>query len=837
MKANSSQFSFETLSGFNSTLKKLHHPTLGEFEVLQNSHREKILQTTLPLKNLKHYETINSNNIITLKATNNQENIICEYFDITLQEELQQRIQTNKKYTQQEILHFLQNTSSAIAHLQQYRLVHGAIKCANIVKVGQEYKLLHPALFKELKAPIDEKLHKISLDNNKTIITPDMLRAYHREIIDPVHEDHKDDVYALGLVVLDMMALHMEAPVPILKKLEQISFTYTPRLVRLVKKMLEDVLTLRIDPIACNLYVEKIHLQDKSTKFAQVSSDFMTKSYQSSPKIIQKTDQLLLSNDPNFASLARNFKLSIPATNTNLNFGKHWLDDEIIISQSQRGPYDVKFEYQESERLLESTARDSIVKSNPNIDKGSRHTRHNSAQYSIAPTNVTSLSRIEDGSNSLRIRPSLPANYESPCRVSDEENPTIGKYGGLSSINESLLFSGLPEKGVCAEFEDFEATRRDVMDEDFNDHVKSMTQSLALFLPSKPSTPRLTVIKNKTTLELSKDESTPKFKANLEHFITPIRPTQGSTRLNESSFNNISTNSNSKPTMRKTIFGNNPERLDFQKNIEKLKIETEKAIAAEPSSIKSFKRTSRDDVPTIMLTSEESLGGTQSKKILFRRKGPYTDLKIKTKNETQQQQQPKETLFCEGMCSRACNNNEVQSPTIYVDKNQIKNREIRLTASQEKLLKMIKRKVNKVHDSEEIVSEKQSPPQIYQGNLEAGKKNGYGTLISGSGLIIYEGFWANDKFHGEGTLLNHQPTDSGKQGKNPTLPNRQKGDWIKYAGSFVQDRWEGFGQLFAANGDKYVGQFKNNQAYGQGEFTSQDGRVWKGEWVNNFLLY
>lgn len=244
--------------------KHVLHPFLGEFQVLENPQGIKILQKTLCLENTStRYEAVTSPYIIQLKALTPTD-IRCEYFDMTLQEELQQRIQSNQKYTQQEILRFLQNISSALAHLQEHKLVYGAIKCANIVKVGQEYKLLHPVFMEELKAPVTEKLPKISLQNNTKIITPDMLRAYHREIIDPVHEDFKDDVYALGLVALDMMALHLEVPVPIPKKLEQISFAYTPHLIRLVKKMLEDVLTLRIDPIACNLYVEKIYLKEKS---------------------------------------------------------------------------------------------------------------------------------------------------------------------------------------------------------------------------------------------------------------------------------------------------------------------------------------------------------------------------------------------------------------------------------------------------------------------------------------------------------------------------------------------------------------------------------------------
>jgi len=179
-----------------------------------------------------------------------------------------------------------------------------------------------------------------------------------------------------------------------------------------------------------------------------------------------------------------------------------------------------------------------------------------------------------------------------------------------------------------------------------------------------------------------------------------------------------------------------------------------------------------------------------------------------------------------------------------------------VTDSQEKLLKMIKQRVNHQHKEEIIPNIPNIPiniqpntvtfntknsPQLYQGELKSGKKHGYGTLISEEGMIIYEGLWKNDQYHGEGILLNHNPQDPLKGTfstieKNSIIPSRQVGDWIKYSGSFFEGKWEGFGQLFAANGDKYVGQFKNDKANGKGDFISQDGRVWQGEWQDNFLV-
>lgn len=92
------------------------------------------------------------------------------------------------------------------------------------------------------------------------IITPEVRNALYRDIIDPVHETYKDDVYGLGLIALDLMTMKVDPSIPVEKRLERSNFLFSNVLVRFVKKLVEKIVSLRLDPVACNQYIERIQL-------------------------------------------------------------------------------------------------------------------------------------------------------------------------------------------------------------------------------------------------------------------------------------------------------------------------------------------------------------------------------------------------------------------------------------------------------------------------------------------------------------------------------------------------------------------------------------------------
>lgn len=124
--------------------------------------------------------------------------------------------------------------------------------------------------------------------------------------------------------------------------------------------------------------------------------------------------------------------------------------------------------------------------------------------------------------------------------------------------------------------------------------------------------------------------------------------------------------------------------------------------------------------------------------------------------------------------------------------------------------------------------------KCYEGEWRVGQINGIGKLSSANGFVIYDGQWQDAMYHGRGLQNNSYPIVRGSIG----LPvfNKEEGSWIKYSGSFRNNQWEGFGELFLANGDKYVGEFRKDALNGKGKYMKADGKVWEGQWVNNSFV-
>ena len=102
---------------------------------------------------------------------------------------------------------------------------------------------------------------------------------------------------------------------------------------------------------------------------------------------------------------------------------------------------------------------------------------------------------------------------------------------------------------------------------------------------------------------------------------------------------------------------------------------------------------------------------------------------------------------------------------------------------------------------------------IYYGQMEGGKRHGYGTYTFASGSK-YVGEFKNGKFNGNGTQ---------------TASN---GD--KCVGEFKDDLFHGTGTKTWADGRKYIGEWRDNQQNGPGTFTNADGTILhSGEWVND----
>lgn len=113
---------------------------------------------------------------------------------------------------------------------------------------------------------------------------------------------------------------------------------------------------------------------------------------------------------------------------------------------------------------------------------------------------------------------------------------------------------------------------------------------------------------------------------------------------------------------------------------------------------------------------------------------------------------------------------------------------------------------------------------IYEGESLGEKREGFGILYDSHGNLVYKGEWANDTFHGTGTL---HPNGK-KAHENFYMDLNQSLDnfpWIEYTGQFSEGRRHGVGKIIFGNGNSYSGVFSEDKIEGVGIFSGEKTSV------------
>lgn len=110
----------------------------------------------------------------------------------------------------------------------------------------------------------------------------------------------------------------------------------------------------------------------------------------------------------------------------------------------------------------------------------------------------------------------------------------------------------------------------------------------------------------------------------------------------------------------------------------------------------------------------------------------------------------------------------------------------------------------------------------YVGEVNGNVKHGEGELVlkakKGFTFRSYKGYFANDKFDGEGQLV-----------------FREYMDEKEYKGSFKSGRRHGYGTIYYKNGDVYVGEIYEDMRQGKGKLTFGRGGWVDGQWRKDLL--
>ena len=120
----------------------------------------------------------------------------------------------------------------------------------------------------------------------------------------------------------------------------------------------------------------------------------------------------------------------------------------------------------------------------------------------------------------------------------------------------------------------------------------------------------------------------------------------------------------------------------------------------------------------------------------------------------------------------------------------------------------------------------------FKGTYENGKREGYGVLQL-KGDKVYQGYFSNDKFHGQGKILfHHEKLKYQGEFRQGEMSGKGIIIWLNeggatYDGEVINGLRNGFGVYTDNKRNKYCGYWKNDKKDGQGMLVTEQGAKYK----------
>jgi len=261
----------------------------------------KVDTDTLVIKDqalLERHQLLTHGNVLRFegfkKLTNNEYVALYESYECTFEEEIQRRRAKNARFTEQEILGILQNVTAALTYFQNKDIYHGQVTSENILKKGDEYKLLDLVLFEK-----HSSTYQLALENPDEskirLLSPELKEALANHESNPNFKKYKQDIYSLGIIILDAMILEVNDTYSISDKFKQATRFYSEFLIEVVTKMVQESELLRIEAATCNKIVENMYYGFTVTENSEQGAVVNTQGNQNAESIFQTYHDLELS--------------------------------------------------------------------------------------------------------------------------------------------------------------------------------------------------------------------------------------------------------------------------------------------------------------------------------------------------------------------------------------------------------------------------------------------------------------------------------------------------------------------------------------------------------------
>lgn len=131
---------------------------------------------------------------------------------------------------------------------------------------------------------------------------------------------------------------------------------------------------------------------------------------------------------------------------------------------------------------------------------------------------------------------------------------------------------------------------------------------------------------------------------------------------------------------------------------------------------------------------------------------------------------------------------------------------------------------------------KYSDGSRYDGEVLSNQRHGFGTLMSNTFQVIYQGNWKNDTYDGHGQFFNPLSENLQDDYDYSDFDVALSSYWESYEGEFSDGKLNGFGTLQLTNGEKLVGNFKKGRISGKGTYYRTNSPAVTGNWDDNRLI-
>ena len=191
--------------------------------------------------------------------------VIMELAETDLEKEIKKRKESNKYYTEGELLNFILQMVKTLSLMEKNSITHRDVKPQNILLIKGMYKLCD---FGETKIISGVGPILQAVRGSELYMSPILFYAYNRNVPNVLHNTYKSDVFSLGMCTLLVASLSLRPLCDIREIKNMVTIEtiiinnlvnrYSKKMINLILKMLEIDENLRMDFIQLADYISNV---------------------------------------------------------------------------------------------------------------------------------------------------------------------------------------------------------------------------------------------------------------------------------------------------------------------------------------------------------------------------------------------------------------------------------------------------------------------------------------------------------------------------------------------------------------------------------------------------